>query len=120
MLNRLDLLVRLVCSSSLGVTGRKTGMLIDLCQAFGARVLRVGAGGSLRYLDRDGLAQAGIDIEVVRFTYLPYQQGRRQREFVSGLSALDLLAHLGPQAARRVIADSVRIERHTPDLLPQR
>lgn len=120
MLDRLGLRVRLACSSNLGVTGRKTGMLVDLCEALGVRVLRVGAGGSLGYLDRSVLAQAGIEVEVVRFTYLPYQQGRRRREFVSGLSALDVLAHLGPQAAARVLADGARIECHAPDLLPQR
>ncbi|OHV27519.1 MULTISPECIES: WbqC family protein [Pseudofrankia] len=100
LLDGFGLRVEILRSSDLLPTGRRTDMLIDLCRITGAQALRVGTGAT-GYLDADRLATAGVNVEIAGYSHPPYDQGRPG--FTSGLSALDLLLHLGP-AARDVLA----------------
>ncbi|MEV7930420.1 WbqC family protein [Kitasatospora sp. NPDC088779] len=93
MLRQFGLDVRLERSSDIAPAGPKTGMLADLCRRTGTSVLRVGTGAADGYLDACLLAEHGITVEVA--TYAPPTEGP-----AGANSALDLLAHHGPQALR--------------------
>jgi len=104
-LNALGLDVTLVRSGELAPAGQQTAMLVELCRKSGASVLRVGAGGSLRYLDPVMLAGAQIAVEVATYTHPPYPQG--PAGFTPNLAALDLIMRAGPQAVDVLRAGSV-------------
>jgi hypothetical protein len=96
-LDVLGLTVHLVRSSTLAPTGAKTDMLVDLCRKLGTSTLRIGTGGSCRYLDPATLAAAGIAVEVAGYTHPAYHQGHGP--FTAGLAVLDLILHQGPSAS---------------------
>jgi hypothetical protein len=97
--------VTLVRSGDLAPTGQKTAMLADLCHNTCASVLRVDAGGSLRYLDPVMLAGAGITVEVATYAHPPYEQG--PGPFTPNLAALDLIMHTGRRAINVLKAGSL-------------
>lgn len=93
-------------TSELGLRGRKTELLVGLCEAFGAQAYVSGPGGRL-YVDEDRLARAGIEHRYSRFEHPVYPQPGSP--FVASLSAVDLLFNAGPDASR-VLRSSVRHE----------
>ncbi|MFI6883747.1 WbqC family protein [Streptosporangium canum] len=113
LLDGFDLRVKLVRSSTLNLSGRKSAMLVDLCRVTGAQVLRTGT-GAIGYLDAGLLHRAGISVEIATYSLplpapapggvgsaAPFAGGRaiepRTGEPVP-LSALDALLHHGPNA----------------------
>lgn len=86
---------RLVTQSELGVQGRGTGLLVDLCQALGAEsyVALPQAGA---HLEAERFAAAGIRLDVMAFHPPTYPQ--LWGDFRYNLSALDLLLTCGPKA----------------------
>jgi hypothetical protein len=111
VLDVLGLPVTLVRSSTLAPSGRKTDMLVDLCRRLDATVLRVGAGGSRRYLDPVLLAAAGITVEVTTYTHPPHPQG--PGPFTPRLAALDAVLHCGPDAVE-VLRAGAAVQPWTP------
>jgi hypothetical protein len=97
----------LVRSSQLGVTGAKSELVLNICQAVGASALLVGLGASRAYLDRAAFAAAGIALEFQRFEHPAYPQ-RGAAAFSAGLSAVDLLFNCGP-ASRELLLDRYRL-----------
>lgn len=87
----------LVNSSELDVEGAKSELVLNLCEAVGARALLVGLGGSRRYLDRAAFARAGVELVFQEFNHPIYPQ-RGPMPFIGGLSALDLLFNCGPRS----------------------
>lgn len=98
----LGLDIGFVRSSALAPAGTRTEMLIDLARIRGADRIRVGPSGP-GYLDRELLADAGIDVEVAHFDPPAYDQ--RPGAFTPGLSALDLIMWAGPKA-KDILADA--------------
>jgi hypothetical protein len=80
-------------------------MLVNLCRTTGASVLRVGTGGSLRYLNPALLAGCGITVEVATYTHPSYRQG--PGPFTPNLAALDRIMHTGPRATDVLRAGSL-------------
>lgn len=103
VLHALDLNVHIEHSSAIAPAGSKTAMLIDLCRRTDTTVLRVGTSAP-GYLDSRLLAEAGIAVEIISYTHIPYPQGHRS--FVPALAALDLLLHQRPHARRILAAGS--------------
>ena len=99
-----DIRTPMVKSSELGVAGAKSELVLNLCKAVGADGLLVGLGGSRNYLDRAAFAQAGVALEMQRFTHPVYRQ-RGGGIFHGGLSALDMLFNCGP-ASRRILHEN--------------
>lgn len=87
----------IVSSSALNVSGAKSGLVLNLCQAAGADAYLAGRGGSLDYLDVAAFQRAGIEVIWQDFHHPHYQQCG-SNDFVPGLSALDMLMNLGPQS----------------------
>ena len=82
-------------SSALGVTGDRSGRLVNLCCRFGAT--RYLSGNAARnYLDVPLFEAHGIDVEWQQYTHPSYPQ--LHGPFVPYLSALDLLLNCGDDA----------------------
>jgi hypothetical protein len=99
-----DIRTPMVKSSALGVQGAKSELVLNLCKEAGASGLLVGLGGSRNYLDRAAFAEAGIALEMQRFTHPVYRQ-HGGGIFHPGLSALDLLFNCGP-AGRQILHET--------------
>jgi len=100
--NILGLTVKTYRASTLGCGGARSKHLALICDAVGSRAY-LSPAGSLPYLTEDCFESAvGINLRIQSFQPQPYPQ-RRADSFVSHLSLIDVLAHLGPEAARRYI-----------------
>ena len=95
--NALDIRTPMVRSSELGVGGRKSELMLNLCLAVGAQVLLGGMGGSRDYLDMDAFERAGVEVRWQQFRHPRYSQCGPQ-PFIAGLSSIDLLANCGPHS----------------------
>ena len=102
-----DIRTPLVKSSTLGVDGAKSELVLNICKAVGASALLVGLGGSREYLDRAAFAEAGIELRFQEFTHPRYPQrahGPNAAPFIAGLSAVDFLFNCGPKSEARLVA----------------
>jgi hypothetical protein len=72
-----------------------SGRLVDLCRAAGADTYLAGAGGA-GYMDMEVFARAGVRVVFQEYSHPVYRQVHG--EFVSHLSALDLLFNCGPES----------------------
>ena len=86
----------LVRSSSLPVAGDRNERLVALCRHFDADCYRSGE-AARAYLDVELLAREGIEVEWQNLDHPVYPQ--LHGEFVSHLSALDLILNCGPESA---------------------
>lgn len=91
---------RFVASSDLGVSGRASQRILDICRALGASRYVTGMGG-LGYLDHAAFDDAGVAVEYMDYVRAPYPQ--LWGEFDPHVSALDLLANCGPDDGRAVL-----------------
>ena len=92
-----DIRTPLLKSSDLQVEGQKSGLLLNLCTAIGGTCFLGGMGGSRHYLDLPAFEQAGVGVMWQDFKHPQYPQCGTA-PFIPGLSALDLLFNVGPQA----------------------
>jgi hypothetical protein len=90
----------LLRSSELGVQGAKADLVLEICRATQADVLLAGMGGSRGYLNVEEFARRGVRIEWHQFQHPVYPQPGPQ-PFVPGLSAIDMLFHVGPELLQR-------------------
>jgi hypothetical protein len=90
----------LLRSSELNVGGQRAELVFEICKAVGADRLLAGMGGSRGYLDVEDFARRGVRIEWHQFQHPVYPQPGPQ-PFVPGLSAIDMLFHVGPQLLQR-------------------
>ena len=86
----------MVRSSELGVGGRKSELMLNLCLAVGAKTFLGGMGGSREYLDVAAFERAGVEVTWQQYRHPRYPQCG-SAPFIAGLSSLDLLANCGPQ-----------------------
>ena len=85
-------------SSGLKAGGRKSGLVLNICERVGATRYYSGRTGST-YLDRDEFARAGIEIVVQEFKHPTYEQlFMKEAGFVAGLSIVDMLFNCGPSS----------------------
>ncbi len=91
----------LCCSSDFeGLSADPTRRLVDLCLRVGADAYLSGSGGR-KYLNERLFAESGLALHYQDFAHPVYPQGNRGGEFVSHLSALDALFHVGGGAEGR-------------------
>jgi hypothetical protein len=85
---------RFVRASSLDVKGKRTDLLLEICQAVRATRYYSPA-GARAYLDgeQEVLTSAGIEVTYQQFDHPVYEQ--RFGEFVSHLSIVDVIANVG-------------------------
>jgi len=82
-------------SSTLGITGERSGRLLRICQHFGARVYLSG-NAAREYLDTLSFERAGIRVEWQNFHHPTYPQ--LHGEFAPFMSVLDLVLNCGDDA----------------------
>lgn len=97
-----------VRSSTLGVDGGKTDLLVNVVHRVGGNAYLAG-GGAGGYQDDAQLSAAGIEIEYQSFAHPIYPQ-RAGATFVAGLSILDALFHAGFDGVARALAIHHRAE----------
>lgn len=104
----------LVRSSQLEVGGARSELILNLCLALGADTYLAGMGGSRHYLDVEAFRQAGVSIQWQDFRHPRYHQcGSKQ--FLSGLSAIDLLLNQGPTSHLLLLDGRQPLFQTTPD-----
>jgi hypothetical protein len=85
-------------SSEMGAEGARSELLLNLCRAVGPGTTFLGGmGGSRRYLDQDAFSAAGVGVQWQDLAHPVYPQCGGG-PFKPGLTALDLLFNVGPQA----------------------
>jgi hypothetical protein len=82
----------------------RVGRLVAIAQAAGASTYLNSPGGRALYTD-DDFAPAGLELAFVDPALRPYAQTGSVATFVAGLSIIDVLMHLPPQAAAEHVAD---------------
>jgi hypothetical protein len=102
----LGLSPRFLRASELGARGGNIELLIAICREVGA-TRYYSSLGSKAYIDNDpeAFSRRGIELEYQTWAHPTYEQDGGP--FVSHLSALDALFHLGPDAARQSIGASI-------------
>lgn len=88
--------VPVVLASGIADSAGATERLIEIVKKLGGRTYISGAGGR-KYLDEKRFEQEDIVLQYQQYEMKPYRQP--QQGFVPGLSTLDLLFNLGPDAA---------------------
>jgi hypothetical protein len=98
---QLGLRTTFVQASKLGLEGKRTALLLEICKMFGAERY-VSSVGAREYMKEDGAQEAfqnaGIKVEFLQFSHTPYRQ--LFGEFVPGLSFIDCLFNCGPESSK--------------------
>jgi hypothetical protein len=94
-LNDLGIKTPVLFSSDLNVSGQKSDLVLNICQAVGATTYLSGALGR-NYLDPNSFEAAGISIRYQNYHHPTYQQA--WSGFESHLGILDLLFNHGPDS----------------------
>lgn len=93
-----DIRTPLRLSSEMQPEGARSGLLLDICRRLGPDSTFLGGlGGSRRYLDQEAFANAGIGVAWQDLQHPVYPQCHGG-PFVPGLTSLDLLFNMGPEA----------------------
>lgn len=95
LLDRLEIDVEIVHSSTLGIPGASNQRLVDILRAVGGDHYISGT-GALAYLDHELFGSAGIVLEIQQFHHPIYPQ--LFGDFIPFLSTFDLLLNCGPNA----------------------
>jgi hypothetical protein len=88
-------------ASTLGVSGHKSELLLDICRKTDATVYLSGPSGK-GYLVESLFTDAGIGVEYHAFHHPEYPQ--LFSPFVPGMASIDLLLNEGPEGIRRLDA----------------
>lgn len=107
VIDLLGIEVKVTRSSSLDVTGRKTERMLQMCEKTGCNVMRLGP-GALNYLDLPMVAEAGVEVEVVRTT--EDASGPEPDVDLSRLSIVDTLLRHGT-GSRSMLERGYRMEK---------
>ena len=99
----------LVRSSTLGVDGAKSDLILALCRAVGADCFLGGLGGTRGYLEGAAFERAGIEVRWQEFSHPQYAQCAGG-PFVAGLSSIDLLFNCGPQSRGLLLGEAAMQE----------
>lgn len=89
--------IRTERASTLDVKSKSDERLAELVVRVGGSVYVSGAGGE-NYQEEQRFRAAGIELEVLRYDPVSYSQG--EHEFLPGLSVVDAIAHVGPDAKK--------------------
>ena len=91
--------VKIYKSSSLGLEGKATELLVNICKKFNADTYLSGPGGKL-YMETDKFVKAGINVKYQDFKHPVYLQLFPQNNFLPNLSIVDLLFNCGDESLK--------------------
>lgn len=93
----------IILASSLNCLAQRADeRLVAIIQSIDGSSIYLSGSGGRKYQSEDLFEQAGIELQYSNFVPLPYEQG--EHEFVPGLSVIDALFHIGPDATRACVA----------------
>jgi hypothetical protein len=90
-------------SSTLGIEGHGSDLILNLCRQFGATRYFTGH-GARNYLDHEAFERAGIDVMYMDYDLSPYPQPHG--DFDPFVTVLDVLAH-APNPQQHIAANAV-------------
>lgn len=85
---------------------RRSELVYAICKAIGADTYFSGRGASMEYLNREKFAENGVSIVFQDFQHPVYPQCN-SKEFIPGISVLDLLFNCGIEESRRIFWETV-------------
>ena len=86
---------------------KRSDLVCAICNAIGADTYFSGRGASMTYLNREKFVENGVKIVFQDFTHPVYTQCS-SKEFITGISILDLLFNCGVEESRRIFWENVR------------
>lgn len=95
LMRNLKIETKLMLFSELGVTGKGTGLLIEICKAAGATTFLVQKQAG-KFLEAEIFRDNGIELRY--FPYAPPVYPQLWGDFLANLSTFDLLFNCGPRA----------------------
>lgn len=102
---RMGILPRVEVSTALGIAGRSTGRLVDICLSLNASRYVTGH-GAIGYLDHKAFESRGIAVDYMAYAHHPWPQ--IGPEFTPFVTILDLLAAVPFDEARSHLASSTQ------------
>lgn len=108
LLDLMDIGTRTVRASELGISGKGTSYVVDLCKKTGATTYISGIHGK-DYLDESAFAAAGVKLEYQQFAHPLYRQVYTDR-FVPNLSIIDLLMNEGPRSKELLMSPTETVK----------
>ena len=98
VLGWLEIKVKIVIESELGVSGQSTERLVNVCKKLGADTYISGIGGK-RYLDEKLFEKNKIILKYQNYNPIRYLQ-HMSKSFIPNLSIIDLLANMGSESGK--------------------
>ena len=98
VLSWLEIKVKIVIESELGVSGQSTERLVNVCKKLGADTYISGIGGK-RYLDEKLFEKNKIILKYQNYNPIKYTQ-HMSKSFIPNLSIIDLLANAGSESGK--------------------
>ena len=103
IVNTLGIQTPIIKGSTLQLEGKKTDLLIDMCNKTQSDTYLSGIGGR-QYLDEEKFEEHGITLAYQDFRHPIYRQ--RFEPFIPNMSVIDLLFNRGNDDSRRIILNS--------------
>jgi hypothetical protein len=103
LLKELSIDTRIELGSDLGVHGKKTDFLVNLCLKVGADAYLSGPGGR-GYLEEQKIIDNGIRLIYQEYQPIAYRQCFEP--FIPDMSAIDMIFNLGSDRSREIILNS--------------
>jgi hypothetical protein len=94
--DRFGIKPKFIRSSELGVAGKGTTQIVNICKKLNCSVYVSGLGGAMNFLDVTEFEDEGIHLEFQKFRHPVYTQAGPG--FLPRMSALDLLFNHGPKS----------------------
>jgi hypothetical protein len=94
----LDIKVKIIIESELGVSGQQTERLVNVCKKLGADTYISGIGGK-KYLDEKSFEKNKIILKYQNYNTIRYLQ-HLSKSFIPNLSIIDLLANMGSESGK--------------------
>ena len=98
VLSWLEIKVKIVIESELGVSGQSTERLVNVCKKLGADTYISGIGGK-KYLDEKLFEKNKIILKYQNYSPIRYVQ-HLSKSFIPNLSIIDLLANMGSESGK--------------------
>lgn len=96
--DKLDITTQIFRSSGLPVAGKRSDLLLSICEHLGATTYLSGPSGK-NYLDKNIFQEKNIQIDYHQFEYPKYPA----RKYVKYLSTIDLLMNCGPESKKYLL-----------------
>lgn len=94
----LEIRTPMIASSSLGVCGARSELVLNMCRAAGADAYLSGGGASRVYLDVAAFERAGVRVAWQDFRHPRYRQYPCCDSFIPNLSSFDMIFNCGPRS----------------------